>query len=126
MIACYDNDPGITIKGLNYLFCMFSYIGAHLFELNTNPENKFRHVMRLTYARWCTCPTDYMNKLEYVCLCWRLTGKLEELKVSRCSLDFLYNVKIGQGQLQLIIKHILFYHIWGLQPFWSSDLKQSQ
>ena len=20
-----------------------------------------------------------------------------------------------------IIKHILFYHIWGLQPFWSSD-----
>ena len=24
-----------------------------------------------------------------------------------------------------IIKHILSYHIWGLQPFWSSDLKQS-
>ena len=24
-----------------------------------------------------------------------------------------------------MIKHILFYHIWGLQPFWSSDLKQS-
>ena len=35
------------------------------------------------------------------------------------------NVKIDQGQLRLIIKHILFYHIWGLQPFWSNDLKQS-
>ena len=34
------------------------------------------------------------------------------------------NVKIGQVQLRLIIKHILFYHIWCLQPFWSSDLKQ--
>ena len=40
----------------------------------------------------------------------------------RRSPDLFYNVKIGQGQLQLIIKHILFYHIWGLQPFWSSDL----
>ena len=46
---------------------MFSYIGAHLCELNTNPANKVVHVMRLTYARWCTCPTDYMNKLEYAC-----------------------------------------------------------
>ena len=36
--------------------------------------------------------------------------------------DLFNNVKIGQGQLQLIIKHILFYHIWGLQPFRSSDL----
>ena len=39
--------------------------------------------------------------------------------------DLLNNVKIGQGQLKLIMKHFLFYHIWGLQPFWSSDLKQS-
>ena len=44
-------------------------------NLNTNPANKVMHVMRLTYARWCACPTDYMNELEYVCLCWRLTGK---------------------------------------------------
>ena len=36
--------------------------------------------------------------------------------------DLLNNVKIGQGQLQLILKQILFYHILGLQPFWSSDL----
>ena len=47
--------------------------------------------------------------------------KLEDLKVLRCSLD-LNNCKTGQGQLQLIMKHILFYHIWGLQPFWSSNL----
>ena len=44
--------------------------------------------------------------------------KLEDLKVLRRSPDLLNYVKIGQGQLQLI----LFYHIWRLQPFWSSDL----
>ena len=48
--------------------------------------------------------------------------KLEDLKVLRRSPDLLNNVKIGQGQLQLIMEQILFYHIWGLQPFWSSDL----
>ena len=48
--------------------------------------------------------------------------KLEDLKVLRRSPDLLNNVKIGQGQLQLIVKQILFYHIFGLQPFWSSDL----
>ena len=48
--------------------------------------------------------------------------KLEDLKVLRRSPDLLNNVKIGQGQLQLITKQILFYHILGLQPFWSSDL----
>ena len=58
-------------------------------------------------------------------LCCDSETKLEDLKVLRRSPDLFYNVKIGQGQLQLIIKHILFYHIWGLQPFWSSDLKQS-
>ena len=48
--------------------------------------------------------------------------KLEDLKVLRPSPDLLNNVKIGQGQVQHIMKHILFYHIWGLEPFWSSDL----
>ena len=48
--------------------------------------------------------------------------KLEDLKVLRRSPDLLNDVKIGQGQLQLIMKQILFYHILGLQPFWSSDL----
>ena len=43
--------------------------------------------------------------------------RLEDLKVLRRSPDLFNNVKIGQGQLQLIMKHILFY-----QPFWSSDL----
>ena len=50
--------------------------------------------------------------------------KLEDLKVLRRSPDLFNNVKIGKG-FTAIIKHILFYHIWGLQPFWSSDLKQS-
>ena len=48
--------------------------------------------------------------------------KLEDLKVLRRSPDLLNNVKIVQGQLQLIMEQILFYHIWGLQTFWSSDL----
>ena len=47
---------------------------------------------------------------------------IEDLKVLRRSPDLLNNVKIGQGQLQLIMEHILFDHIWGLQTFWSSDL----
>ena len=50
------------------------------------------------------------------------TDKLEDLKVLRRSPDLLNNVKIDQGQLQLIMEQILFYHIWGLQTFWSSDL----
>ena len=48
--------------------------------------------------------------------------QLEDLKVLRRSPDLLNNVKIDQGQLQLIMKQILFYHILGLQLFWSSDL----
>ena len=38
-------------------------------------------------------------------------NKLEDLKILRRSPNLFYNVKIGQGQLWLIIKHILFYHI---------------
>ena len=54
------------------------------------------------------------------------TVKLEDLKVLRRSPDLFNHVKIGKGQLHgILIKPILFYHIWGLQPFWSSDLKQS-
>ena len=43
--------------------------------------------------------------------------KLEDLKVLRRSPDLLNNVKIGQGQLQLIMEQILFYHIWGCRHF---------
>ena len=35
--------------------------------------------------------------------------KLEDLTVLKRSPDLLYNVKIGQDQLRLIMKHILFY-----------------
>ena len=51
--------------------------------------------------------------------------KLLDLKVLKRSPDLLNNVKIGLGQLQLIMKHVLFYYIWGLWSFWSNDLKQS-
>ena len=40
--------------------------------------------MRLTYDCWCACPTDnmYMNKQEYVCLRWRLTGKHDKTLIA--------------------------------------------
>ena len=44
--------------------------------------------------------------------------ELEDLKVLRRSPDLLNNVKIGQGQLQLIMEQILFLPY----TFWSSDL----
>ena len=47
-----------------------------------------------------------------------LNTKLEDLKVLRRSPDLLNNVKIGQGQLQLIMEQILFLPY----TFWSSDL----
>ena len=75
------------------------------------------------------CPrTNYLsggpNVTTPYLLC-RTPYKLEDLKFPRRSPDLINNVKIGQGQLQLIMKHILFYHIKGLQPYWSNDLKQS-
>ena len=44
--------------------------------------------------------------------------ELEDLKVLRRSPDLLNNVKIGQGQLQLLMEQILFLPY----TFWSSDL----
>ena len=46
------------------------------------------------------------------------TKRLEDLKVLRRSPDLLNNVKIGQGQLQLLMEQILFLPY----TFWSSDL----
>ena len=45
-------------------------------------------------------------------------NQLEDLKVLRRSPDLLNNVKIGQGQLQLIMDQILFLPY----TFWPSDL----
>ena len=66
---------------------------------------------------------DIKGQLHFTGLCLKLVPtfyKLEDLKVLRRSPDLLNNVKIGQ--LQLIMEQILFYYIWGLQTFWSSDL----
>ena len=43
--------------------------------------------------------------------------KLEDLKFLRRSPDLFNNFKIGQGQLQLIIKHILLYHYGSCSNF---------
>ena len=61
-------------------------------------------------------------RLVTVSVFMRYFYKLEDLKVLMRSPDLLNNVKIGQGQLQLITEKILFYHMWGLQTFWSRDL----
>ena len=42
---------------------------------------------------------------------WEFSGALRELMLR------VNNVKIGQGQLLLVIKHIFFYHIWGCSHF---------
>ena len=55
-------------------------------------------------------------KLLITALIW--DENLEDLKVLRRSPDLLNNVKIGQGQLQLLIEQILFLPY----TFWSSDL----
>ena len=47
-----------------------------------------------------------------------LYHRLEDLKVLRRSPHLLNNVKIGQGQLQLLMEQILFLPY----TFWSSDL----
>ena len=48
--------------------------------------------------------------------------QLEDLTALKRSPDLLDNVKIGQDQLRLIMKHFV---LLGLRPFWLSDLKQS-
>ena len=77
--------------------------------------------MLLLSAKSCHLSKSYLtlDKLRPFTASYRL----EDLKVLRRSPDLLNKVKIGQGQLQLIMKQILFYHNLGLQPFWSSDLK---
>ena len=42
-------------------------------------------------------------------------NKLEDMTILKRSPDLLNNVKIGQDQLRIIIKHILFY--WGFGHF---------
>ena len=61
--------------------------------------------------------TDRVNPLLDLCFPEAMQ-KLEDLKVLRRSPDLLNNVKIGQGQLQLIMEQILFLPY----TFWSSDL----
>ena len=88
---------------------MFSYVGAYLCELNTNPANKFAHVMRLTYSRWCACPTDYLNKLEYLCVCWikiNWEKKTINTKCLKCSI-YIKKKTSHQGNLKQRLGQVL-------------------
>ena len=51
----------------------------------------------------------YMYKIFNISAAFSHRLQLEDLTVLKCSSDLLNNVKIGQDQLQLITKHILFY-----------------
>ena len=71
----------------------------------------------------CACQKSFaMHRdgvsFQIILACFALTAilgimqhkfKLEDLKVLRRSPDLLNNVKIGQGQLQLIMEQILFF-----------------
>ena len=67
-------------------------------------------------ANSSSCTTTELSKLLTSCLTAVKKHvikycELEDLKVLRRSPDLLNNVKIGQGQLQLIMEQIMFYHI---------------
>ena len=76
------------------------------------------HHLRHQFDNELIC-TNFNLNLLYVVQHFK---KLWDLKVLRRSPDLLNNGKIGQGQLQFIMKQISFNHIWGLHQFWSSDL----
>ena len=63
-------------------------------------------------GHWSLCPLS-MSTVVLVLLINYVRNfnnwKLEDLMVLKCSPDLLYYVKIGQDQLWLIKKHILFY-----------------
>ena len=83
--------------------------------------NLRNHILKLPVYQYQKCG-NMVQDLSNLVPFYTGQAKLEDLKVLRRSPDLFNNVKIGQGQMQLILKHILFYHILGLQPFWSSDL----
>ena len=80
-------------------------MGIHLYLLSANPPIIVSHDLTDLYHQ-----PMYSAKLHIL--------KLEDLKVLRRSPDLLNNVKIGQGQLQLLMEQILFLPY----TFWSSDL----
>ena len=101
------------------LICATAYEEMHLQEIFD---------LTLTQRLMKHCPLHHVTYVPAKFEIARANGKgdtftrLEDLKVLRPSPDLLNNVKIGQGQLQLIMEQILLYHIVGLQKFWSSDL----
>ena len=71
-------------------------------------------ILPCTYFMWCSFEGFHQdpNQKDLILCILREIIKLEDLKVLRRSPDLLNNVKIGQGQLQLIREQILFYHVW--------------
>ena len=69
------------------------------------------HFYRLIHQ----CPVRVPNgqgKVSEICFFFKPGNNvLEELTVLKRSPDLLNNVKIGQDQLQLIMKHFLFYGV---------------
>ena len=64
--------------------------------------------MILAFQRWIICTYEQVPRdMDVFCIHTQIF-LLEDLKVLRRSADLLTNVKIGQGQLQLIMDQILF------------------
>ena len=82
-----------------------------------NPDDSFSRVVASYISVASSTALGQILQVQQI-----IIFKLEDLKVLKRSPDLLNNVTIGHGQLQLIMEQILFYHIWGLQTFWSSDL----
>ena len=90
-------------------FTIYTWVKVQIFQNPELLEFKFKN-LNMLYANKSLNGQMFLDELK--------------MKVLRRSPDLFYNVKIGQGQLLLIIKHVLFYHIWGFKPFWSSDLSK--
>ena len=76
----------------------------HLLDAGNIPT---RHIMSVTGHKAKSSLKSYTGHTDN-------NTKLEDLKVLRRSPDLFNNIKTGQGQLQFIIKHILFNHNMGV------------
>ena len=86
------------------------------------PHNNCETPERLSNATSSLFPIKMIAKPELTQSNAQQTTELEDLTVLKRSPDLLNNVKIGQDQLRL---NETYFVLWGLRPFWSSDLKQS-
>ena len=105
LLNCLDLDVLSVLIWVQTVCKAYLYIDK---ELNKSTYQSYNHVtMHFVY-----------HKFYFSVVSAGGFSTLEDLRVLRRSPDLLNNVKIGQGQLQLIMEQILFLPY----TFWSSDL----